>query len=264
MLRSLVLSSLFLLVNFAAQGQLREAPNKNAKPASQLVVSGNACGPTALLNTFRFANEDWQRALQGISGENDKQRIYTIIREIGMRPSTSFKGRPRWSRKGVNIADLRDMGNEMTLGKYLPKLHEEVFFKTPRESPEKLLKRVHDRLETSLRKGLPPIVSLRRYALRSKSSGAEWVVLEAHFVTLISVPQKLERDARSFAVSYIDPWGGKIHQGSIAISEQSVLAQSGQEAPCLEAIFPQALVGKKLVKPGEKQALTVAAALGRW
>lgn len=234
-------------------------------PANQLVVAGNACGPTALLNAFRFGNPDWQRASNAIAGDTDKQRIYTIIRESGMRPSNSIKGRPRWSRNGVNIADLRDIANELTRGHFLPLTSQEVLFLKPGETQEKLLRRVHGRFATSLAKGLPPVISLRRYALRRQDGGPPaWVVLDAHFVTLTVSPRKLEKNARSFPVSYIDPWGGKICQGSIAIADRAVLANAAADAPCLEAVFSEALVGKKLIRAGEPAALTVAAVLGRW
>jgi hypothetical protein len=111
---------------------LREAPNLQATPANQLVVAGNACGPTALLNAFRFASPAWQRASAAIAGSTDKELIYTIIRESGMRPSASIKGRPRWSKNGVNLVDLCDIGNELTRGHFLPLMRQEV-----RRSPEK-------------------------------------------------------------------------------------------------------------------------------
>jgi hypothetical protein len=224
------------------------------------VVSGNACGPTALLNAFRFANADWQRASSTIKGTTDRAQIHTIIRECGMRPSKHLKDRPRWSRKGVSIADLCDMGNELAHGQFLPQLSQQVLFLNPGESPAKLLTRVHRLLETSLRKGFPPILSLRRYVRR----GGEWVVLEAHFVTLLSMPKKLEKTAPSFPASYVDPWGGKICNGTIGLPRRPVLANSILTSPCLEAAFPQAAVGKKLVKTGEQSVLVLSAAMGRW
>lgn len=263
----LLLSSLFLALGVSAVAAplLQEAPNPAAVPANQLVVAGNACGPTALLNALRFGNPDWQRASAAITGDTDKQRIYTIIRECGMRPSKSVPGRPRWSRKGVNLPDLRDMANEMTQAHFLPLMSDEVLFLQAGESQEKLLKRAHQWLETSLAKGLPPLLSLRRYVLRKQEGRPpQWVVLDAHFVTLTALPRKLEKGARSFPVSYIDPWGGKIHAGAICIPERSVLAATAGGSPCLEAVFPDASVGKKLVRPGESSALTVAAVLGRW
>jgi hypothetical protein len=244
---------------------MRDAPNPQAVPANQLAVAGNACGPTALLNAFRFGSPAWQRASDSIAGETDKQRIYTVIRESGMRPSSSIKGRPRWSRKGVNLVDLCDIGNELTRGHFLPLMSQEVLFVKPGESQQKLLSRVHQRFETSLTKGLPPVVSLRRYVHRAqKGKPPEWVVLDAHFVTITAVPRDLEKGSTSFPVTYADPWGGKICQGSIRIPIRGVLSPAPADSPCLEADFPQAAVGKKLIRPGETSTLTVVAILGRW
>ena len=243
----------------------RVAPNPSAVAANQLVVSGNACGPTALLNAFRFGSSSWQRASDAIAGANDKERILRIIREIGMRPSKHLPGRPRWSSRGVSVADLRDMANEMVMGKYLPQLSEEVFFMESRETPEKLLRRIHRRLETSLDKGLPPVLSVRRYVQRSASGKTPaWIATEAHFVTVVALPRKLDKKARSFPVQYIDPWGGKRCEGRIAIPDPAVFTDSNGKLSCLEADFPAADVGKKKVRQGEKHTLAVSAALGRW
>lgn len=161
--------------------------------------------------------------------------------------------------------DLRDMANEMCAGKFLPLINEEVFFLKHRETPEKLLRRVHQRLDTSLAKGLPPVLSLRRYALRRQSGKTpEWVILDAHFVTITGVPRKLDKAARSFPVSYLDPWGGKRFQGAIGIPETPAFTDTSGDPSCLEAVFPQSLVGKKLIRSGEKSLLSVSAAIGRW
>ena len=259
------LGVLFCGVSAMAVPAAREAPNLSAAAANQLVVAGNACGPAALLNAFRCGNPAWQRAADAVGGANDKERILTIIREIGMRPSKQTPARPRWSRRGVSVADLRDMADEMARGLFLPPVSEEVFFLTPRETPEKLLRRVHQRLDTSLAKGLPPVLSLRRYVLRRQpGKAAQWVVIDAHFVTLTVMPRTLEKNARSFSVSYIDPWGAKRCQGTLGISGRSVLANAAGDSSCLEADFPHAAVGNHLVARGEETVLAVAAAIGRW
>lgn len=263
----LAISSFFLACCYSSTAEpvLREASNLATEPANQLVVSGNACGPAALLNAFRYGSEDWQRATRAITGETDKQRIYTIIREYGMRPSKTITGRPRWSKKGVNLADLCDIGNEIKQAHFLPTLGHEVLFLTPRETQEKLLLRTQKRLDASLARGFPPIISLRRYALRAqKGKSPEWVVLDAHFVTVIAVPRKLDPGARSFSIRYIDPWGGKVAQGLVAIPNRGVLGNAPADSPCLEAAFPQASVGKKLVRAGEFSVLTVSAVMGKW
>jgi hypothetical protein len=115
----------------------------------------------------------------------------------------------RWTRAGVNVADLTDMANEMAAGHSLPGIRNEVLFLKAREDHEELLRRALSRMATSMGKGLPPVISLRRFALRGKGGEADWQLMDAHFVTVISVPKKVERGARSFAVSYVAPWGGK-------------------------------------------------------
>lgn len=261
----LAASSILLAASVLAAPPLLEAYKMQASPANQLTVAGNACGPAALLNAFRFSNKDWQRALTDIHGNNDRERILRIIRAIGMRPSKHTPGHARWSRRGVSVADLKDMANEMCIGKFLPLISEEVFFLQPGETPEKLLRRVHRRLSTSLVKGLPPVISLRRYALRSQDGNSpQWIVLDAHFVTLTRLPRKLDSSARSFAVGYIDPWGGRTCEGEIRIPEITLLADSKGRSSCLEAVFPQTSAGRKLVRRNEPTALAVSAAIGKW
>ncbi|MCU0752806.1 MAG: hypothetical protein MUF86_02905 [Akkermansiaceae bacterium] len=250
--------------SFAAP-PLREAPNPAAAPANQLLVAGNACGPAALLNAFRFGAPHWQRVSAAVKGDDDRARILTIIREIGMRPSKHLPGRARWSRQGVGLSDLRDMGNEMIMGHALPQLAEEVFFLKPRETPEKLLRRVHKRLDTSLAKGFPPVLSLRRHALRTQpGKPAQWVVIDAHFVTLTAIPHSLEKNPRSFPVRYIDPWGGRHCEGVIRIPGLPLLAGADGTATCLEAVFPETKVGLDRVRRGDTSALVLSAAIGRW
>ncbi len=241
---------------------LTVAADPAAAPANQLVVAGNACGPAALLNAFRFGNADWRRASDAVAGKNDRERILRIIREIGMRPSRHLPGRARWSRRGVNVADLRDMGDEMCAGKFLPPLSDEVLFLKPGESPEKLLRRVHHRLRASLSKGLPPVLSIRRYALRGKP--AQWTVIDAHFVTLTSLPRGLDRKARSFPVTYLDPWGARRCEGTIRIPDIPALPDAKGRPSCLEAAFPRSKVGGGQLRKGEKSLLAVSAAIGRW
>lgn len=248
-----------------AAPEIREAPNAGAVAVDQLCVSGNACGPAALLNALRFGNGDWQRAANAVAGANDKERILRVIREIGMRPSKQIPGVTRWSRRGVGLSDLRDMGDEMTIGQYLPQLREEVFFINPRETPEQLLRRVHQRMETSLAKGLPPVVSLRRFKLgKSASPVADWVAVDAHFVTLTAIPRKLDKQARGFDVGYIDPWGGRKCQGVIRLPVGTAFADATGRVCCLEAEFPRTLVGKNRVGKSEATILAVSAAIGRW
>ena len=66
---------------------MREAPTPAAIPADQLAVAGNACGPAALLNAFRFGAPYWHRAADALGGDDDRERMLAMIRGPGMRPS---------------------------------------------------------------------------------------------------------------------------------------------------------------------------------
>jgi hypothetical protein len=132
-------------------------------------------------------------------------------------------------------------------------------------SRARLLRRVHKRFDTSLAKGFPPVISLRRHVLRKPSGKpAQWVVIDAHFVTLTAVPRRLEKHARSFPVHYIDPWGGRHCEGFIRIPEIPLLADAKGAASCLEAVFPDTTVGLKHIRSGDASALVLSAAVGRW
>jgi hypothetical protein len=251
---------LALLVSpVAAAPPVRQAPNPAAPPVNQLVI-----GPAALLTAFRSGNVHWQRAADAMPGADDKERLRHIIRTRGNIRSAHLPGRARWSRDGVSVADLCDIANELTSGLYLPRLDHEVLFAAPGERPDQLLSRVHRRFEGSLAKGFPPVLSVRRFALRKTTGGAaEWTLVEGHFVTVSAMPRKLGRGGDGFAVSYIDPWGGKRAEGFIRIPQQPLLVPAGAPPVCLEAVFPEASVGKRLLKRGEPTALVVAAVISR-
>jgi hypothetical protein len=243
---------------------MREAPNLGAAPVDQLAIAGNACGPAAVLSSLRFGSEKWRKVADALGGNNDRQRLRKIILEFGMRPSESLGGRSRWSKAGVNVADLCDIANEMAEGTSLPVLKYEIMVRKPRESQADLLQRVHSRMERSLAEGMPPVVGIRRFTQRKGT----WMVVEAHFVTVIAIPKKLEKGAASFPVTYLDPWGGRRCEGRIAVSETEFVAGEGGTdsvlSPCLEADFPKALVGKSKLAKGEATMLTVSTAIGCW
>ena len=88
--------------------------------------------------------------------------------------------------------------------------------------------------------------------------------MDAHFVTLTVMPGRLEKNARSFAVGYIDPWGAQRCEGFIGIPQRPVFADAAGGSFCLEADFPQTSAGKKRVGHGEATVLVPAAAIGRW
>jgi hypothetical protein len=237
---------------------MREARNLNAKPFNQLDLAGNACGPAALLNSYRFGTPEWRRLSETPPGRSDRERMLAITRGPAMRESASLPGRARWSRNGVNISDLRDIANETGAPHQLPQLRQQTLFLKPGETQEQHLRRVHAQLERSLAAGFPPIVSVRRFVKR----GSQWSATQGHFVTVTSLPSRLPPGSRSFNLKYIDPLGGNFHEGSIGILQEPFLVSDPASNPNLGAAFPDVTIGRKSIRPGEPSVLAISAALG--
>lgn len=256
--RHALLPALSLLLAACAP-EVYQAENLDAKPFNQLDLAGNACGPAALLNSFRFGKPAWRKLSEEPPGPGDRERIRAIARGPAMRESASLPGRARWSRKGINLSDLRDVANELGAEKGLPYLSEETLFLKSGEDPGSLLLRVHSRLTRSLAAGFPPILSIRRFVKRD----GKWIALQGHFVTVVSIPGGIASGETSFPVKYIDPWGANFREANIGISQRGFMTEDPGKSPNLEAVFPSALVGKRLVRSGEETFLAVSAVLGR-
>lgn len=251
---------LVALVGVCHATELRTAPNAGAPPVNQLAISGNACGPAALLASFRTGSDSWRRAASELPGTTDREQLGQWIRRHGLRPSTTLSGRNRWSNAGINVEDLVAAANESTRALYLPTVAHDGLFAKSGEKPPALLRRTHQRLEKSLSKGIPPLLSLRRYVLRD----GKWISLQGHFVTVTAVPKKLGRADAAFTITYLDPWGGKREEGQIRLPSLPLLATESQPVPCLEAWVPAANIEKKDVRKGETTAVVPVAVIARW
>ena len=256
----LLLIVLGLLGAGCAAAEMQRAPNPGGKPANQLDISGNACGPAALLSSFRCGNNSWQKAAAELPGENDRAQLRHWIRQFGLQPSGTLKGRTRWTNAGINVEDLVSAANEMNRPLYLPTLGHDGLFLQGRENPEKLLSRMRARLQSSLKKGIPPLLSMRRHVLRK----GQWQSVQGHFITVIAVPEKLGKGEQGFPITYLDPWGGKQCEGWIRVPGESLLVREGAISPCLVAEVPTANIGRKQVRRGEKTVVIPEALIGRW
>ena len=258
-MRPLATLAVGLALATAAAGRDLVAPNPAAKPLNQLRYSGNACGPAALLSAFDAGSQEWRDLARSLPGSDERLRLSYVIRAHGLRPSTTLANRHRWDRKnGVNLLDLTEIGNELRSSHWkLPKLKAEVLVAEGRETPARLLRRAHDRFTRSLKRGLPPIVSLTRLArpAGTRAAGAPWRTVYGHYVVVIALPARLERKSARFPIRYFDPWGGRVLRGSIGINPH-------QGYPSLLAELPSSDVGKKNVKPGETTMVTAPAVIG--
>ena len=251
---------LFLSLTVLAQADERWAPHAVAGPVNQLVVSGNACGPAALLTSLRCGSETWRKISEIIPGTADRSKLLYIIKAHGLQPSTSLKGRKRWTRHGINAEDLTQVAGELAATNDLRSPRSDQLFRKGREKPLKLVDRLHHRLRDSLIQGFPPILSLKRYVYRQ----GHWLSLEGHFVSVVCVPEKIDRKATSFAFTYFDPWKGKKHEGTFRIPSEPIISPDGQASSCLEALVPSADIGRNLIKSGERSFVVPVVVIGRW
>ena len=257
--KKLLLPALSLALASCAP-EIYQAENLSDKPFNQLDLAGNACGPAALLNSWRFGKPQWRKLSEEPPGLSDRERIRAIARGPAMRESSSLPGRARWSRNGINLSDLRDVANEISQPYMLPAISQETLFLKPGESQGAFLLRVRSRLARSLDAGFPPILSIRRYVKRN----GQWTAIQGHFVTITSIPGAFASNQSSFEVGYIDPLGGNFRRGKIAISPIPFLGQDADGNPNLEAVFPESTAGKRLVRTGEESFLAISAVLGKF
>lgn len=253
----LILLTIFPL---AAAPNWLAAPVAESPPVNQLRTDGNACGPACLLDAFRSGREKWRKSIGKIEGASDTAKVKNIIFKYATRGSRLDPKKARWNgRYGISGLDLVDMANEIRSERWMGTVKQEVFFKTSRESDPDLLKRVHKRLSASLKKGLPPILNVRRVAWRApQGSGTKsWLTLKRHYLVLTGLPAKLPRNATSFAVTYHDPWGGKRYQGTVQIPDTRSAGMA-----TLIANFPKSNIGKSLVRKGEQTTLSLSSAIG--
>ena len=260
MLFFLLPCSLSLSSSLLAQGLITAPNSTSASPINQRRAYGNGCGPASLLNAFQYGSEKWQKVFTAVPGTNSNTRIRYVVAAWGKKPSRHIKGTQRWKPKeGVNLLDLTDMANEMRLAHFLPKIKNEVLSQKSNESRSQFLQRVRAKLAKSLKNGLPPILSIRRYAYRySKEVGQKsWWPIRAHFVVVIEIPDTLAKNATSFKIRYVDPYGGFVREGRIQTETGSF-----KLCPYLGANMPKTEVGKSFVKPNEETLLTTAAVIG--
>ena len=232
------------------------APNGDAPLVNQLSLSGNACGPAALLNAFALASPRWQEVSNSIPAETDRGRMNYIIRQHGTRPSRFLSGRDRWNKAtGISLVDLTDVANEMRGKNRLPKLEWEVLLPRQRESAEGLVRRAHSRLAKSLRRGFPPVIGLQRMARRKVGDQESWVTVYGHFIVVTSLPRKVDRQPGRIPVEYADSWGGRIRTGHLQLETRHGFA-------AVVAEIPSSKVGSHHLRKGEQSIVIASSSLG--
>lgn len=259
MVRRLAILGLFLFP-LSSNADWLERPNASSPPVNQLRTHGNACGPACLLDAFRSGNSKWQKSIAKIKGKSDPEKIKTIIATHGVRGSRLDPKKRRWNtRYGVSGNDLADMANELKSERWMGTVRAKILFRKERQKETDLLRQTHKQLVSSMKRGLPPILRIRRVAWRSPQGTKvkAWLTVKRHFLVLTGLPEKIPRGATSFAVTYHDPWGGKKLRGTIRINDEKTAG-----LPTLVADFPQSIIGKDLIQRSEPTSLSISSAIG--
>jgi len=272
LLSSFALASVALAQDPAAdatteqQALLLTVPVPDAKAYDQRPAHVEGCGPTSVLNAFAFGAEEYQAAAKAIKG-NQTEQIKYVIRRYGVHASKHRRGRLRWDFRypGLNVLDLGDIMKEAGPKAKVKTIRCTSLFTVKAEKHKQLLKRSHTAMAQSMKNGLPPVLSLRRFA----RTGRFWQFSSGHYVMLHTIPKELPEDATGFKVKYIDPWGGHLHEGTIQIPKHRYSANSAassnpalRSAPALECAFPNANFGKQLLKANTPNIVILEAAIG--
>lgn len=183
------------------------APQMEAAVADQLSLAGNVCGPTAVLNALRHGSASHQAAARAIPGDTDAKQLRDIVLHQGAKGSRHIPQRRRWSRRGINAADLADVTNELLAGHQAPLVRLWI----PQSSDH--AGRFYRRIARSLRAGFPPVIGLRRYA--------GYQVIDSHFITVLGIAPNPEGDETSFMLDYLDPMGGRRLRGVVRCEKRS-------------------------------------------
>lgn len=229
-----------------------------AQVVDQLVVSGNACGPAAVMNSMRYGRGKWHDMEGLLAGKDDREKIKGIIEKYGMRRSKHLPDRARWTKRGVGVVDLLDMINEMSAERMGPRFGVEMMYLADRESPEAMLKRARVKVQASLKRGVPPVVSLNRYVRRVSSSGLEtWVMESAHFISLVACEER----EQGLLVHYLDPWKGRDAYGQLVLPMRGMKDPQGRVVH-LEGKLDGLSMGQ--VGKGQQSYVAVVGLIGVW
>jgi len=250
------------------------APTAEARAIDQKVIDKNGCGPTALMNAYRFGSPAWHLGYQKLGRQadsSDQEKFHDLVNRFGIHISR-HNGLIRWDKRtGISTLDLCDMANDYqrSRGTNLPALKVKTHFNPVGQANAILLQDVHKQLRDSMLKGFPPIITIKRFTQRSLGDFKVWKQVHGHFVVLHEIPGKLPVDATSFQIKYIDPWGGRLLTGTVKIPDQTFYAIDStrkknitfEKSPSLIVDFPNSSLGRQFIRKGEHNVTILASSV---
>src|SRR5438105_82003 len=100
-----------LALSTSAQQPLRDRKDV----LTQAEVGENACGPCALINSFRRGDAKLQEMLDRLPGKSGHDQVRHLIKEYGSKPSEDYKAKkPRYvETSGITWVDMRHIVNDL-------------------------------------------------------------------------------------------------------------------------------------------------------
>lgn len=206
------LSLLILMLTSCSTSSTQVLRIPKQQPLKQHELHKLACGPCAIIHAFRYASEDWSTS--GFDKKSYLQQADYITHTLGSTPSTSHTGKTKWNpQRGMSILDLTAIANTLS----------------PRSiiafPPPSALSAQHKILSKSLKKGFPPIISIKQQIHKKFRSqkGYYWIATKGHFVTIIRLSPNIDTENQEFWFDYLDSFDGLIHRASISTASQEPL-----------------------------------------
>lgn len=205
--RSLALT-FFAVANFCA--------GQNAPPlVKQARLGENACGPCAVVNALLHAAGPYRGIMGTIEGESPHAKAEDLIRRFSSTPSEAYDGEMAYApERGITWVDLAVCLNTLLAGRGIPPLENSFLDRHKDEALDEHVRRIHHLLAESIRKGMPVVTSIRSFAPKQRDDGKhEWAGLHGHYITILSVQERVADGEMGFRFTYSDSFTGKIETG---------------------------------------------------
>ena len=210
--------STFGLAAAGAATRLQGAP-ADAPPGviGQQTIGNMACGPCALANALAYGDAPSRRAFATLDGATPLDRVETIIRRFGSRPSETYGGkRGRYSpAEGTAYADLPWLANDLMRELSLPEVGSQWLNVRDGENGRAHLRRLHGLFSGALATGLPAVVEVRSFCANTAApKGPQWDGLLTHWMPVVAVePAILTPRATGFVCRFADSASGELIDG---------------------------------------------------
>lgn len=217
-------SGLCLLISVAfapcAAVAAGEAERNPPPVVSQTTLGENACGPCAVVNALLRTQAPYRKVLDSLPGEKPLDKAQELIRWFSQRPSDAYPGEKAYQpERGITWVDMTASFNELLRSQNVPLLEGTYLDRKRDEDLSVHLERVHALLATSIRKGVPVVISVRSFAPVQEKGEYVWSGFTGHYVTVTAVQERIDDEEKGFRFSYTDSFTGKVETGYAHIDE---------------------------------------------